>query len=1089
MHGTKRGLVAPQNTFLENIIRRSNGQHSSFLLANAQIVDYPIVYCNEGFCKLSGYTRAEVMQKSCNCAFMHGERTDPDTVTQIQTALEEWEQIQVEILLYKKNRGHALLSGTPLWLMEHVAPIKNEKDQVVLFLLTFKDITALKRPICEDDGKGLSKFARLARSVTRNKSVVLQYSNQLQAPATTSKIPQDNNRPFSLAHIMNFNADILPQYRQEAPKTPPHIILHYCAFKATWDWIILILTFYTAVMVPYNVAFRSKTMDGVGLLVVDSIVDVVFFVDIILNFHTTFVGPGGEIVSDPKIIRMNYLKSWFVIDLLSCLPYDVFNAFQHVDESISSIFSALKVVRLLRLGRVVRKLDHYLEYGAAVLVILVFCFVLVAHWFACLWYSIGMTEVQSGLAFGWLQLLANRTQQPFYQTNSTGEFEGGPSKDMSYVTALYFTLSCMTSVGFGNVAANTMLEKGFTILMMIAGSLLYATIFGNVTTIFQQITSSTARYHEMLNSVREFMKLHDVPKALGERVMDYVVSTWAVTKGIDTAKVLNYCPKDMKADICVHLNRNVFNEHSAFRLASDGCLRALAVHFSMQHSAPGDTIYHQGESLDQLCFIVSGSLEVIQDDEVVAILSKGDVFGDFFWREHTVGQSAANVRSLTYCDIHIIKREPLLEVLDFYQNFASSFARNLTLTYNLRHRLIFRKVVDVKREKELEQMRKNDPSFDISSNHPVRKLISKFRKIGDKHPHGDGEQGNNSPRGQSSRPGSEAKMITVTESPVPPVPKVSKWQRMLNGDAGKTSTPPVHDDPPPPPPPKPSVPKKAPRFAMFNSNKHHEGGDEGKSLVSLKKSDSRDSGILQSTSDQKLNKFENDESTPHSSGRSSREGHGPPLHGLSPSEQQLIGSLYDIKLEIKDEISALNRRMTRIDEQIGDILRMFSRDVTPSSNRTSVLSSCGSSNKISEEPLSEVESPNHALVSSKSSSDYTPPTANTSSEQPMPSTALGPPKGVKPKTQGQKGPVPLRKPATGAIKSSRNYTNAGYSSSSGDQENHSAVSDSSEPGHADGGRHAHKQRKTSGKKNEVHPQVFPDDEDQKPIKDRDLDIL
>lgn len=56
----------------------------------------------------------------------------------------------------------------------------------------------------------------------------------------------------------------------------------------------------------------------------------------VLNFHTTFVGPGGEVVSDPKVIRMNYLKSWFIIDLLSCLPYDVFNAFDH-DEDVSSV--------------------------------------------------------------------------------------------------------------------------------------------------------------------------------------------------------------------------------------------------------------------------------------------------------------------------------------------------------------------------------------------------------------------------------------------------------------------------------------------------------------------------------------------------------------------------------------------------------------------------------------------------------------------------------------------------------------------------------------------------------------------------------
>jgi potassium voltage-gated channel Eag-related subfamily H protein len=62
----------------------------------------------------------------------------------------------------------------------------------------------------------------------------------------------------------------------------------------------------------------------------------------------------------------------------------------------------------------------------------------------------------------------------------------------------------------------------------------------------------------------------------------------------------------MKADICVHLNRKVFNEHPAFRLASDGCLRALAMHFTMTHSAPGDLLFHTGESIDSLCFIVAG---------------------------------------------------------------------------------------------------------------------------------------------------------------------------------------------------------------------------------------------------------------------------------------------------------------------------------------------------------------------------------------------------------------------------------------------------------------------------------------------------
>ncbi|KAB0341512.1 hypothetical protein FD754_018438, partial [Muntiacus muntjak] len=133
------------------------------------------------------------------------------------------------------------------------------------------------------------------------------------------------------SQVLQLGSDILPQYKQEAPKTPPHIILHYCVFKTTWDWIILILTFYTAILVPYNVSFKTR-QNNVAWLVVDSIVDVIFLVDIVLNFHTTFVGPAGEVISDPKLIRMNYLKTWFVIDLLSCLPYDVINAFENVDE-------------------------------------------------------------------------------------------------------------------------------------------------------------------------------------------------------------------------------------------------------------------------------------------------------------------------------------------------------------------------------------------------------------------------------------------------------------------------------------------------------------------------------------------------------------------------------------------------------------------------------------------------------------------------------------------------------------------------------------------------------------------------------------
>lgn len=104
------------------------------------------------------------------------------------------------------------------------------------------------------------------------------------------------------------------------------------------------------------------------------------------------------------------------------------------------------------------------------------------------------------------------------------------------------------------------------------------------------------------------------------------------------------------------------------------------------------------------------------------------MFGDQFWTTPTVGQSAANVRALTYCDLHAIKRDELMAVLEFYRAFALSFARNLTLTYNLRHRFVFRKVADVKREQELADRTKDEPQVATNQDHIVRKIISKFRR-------------------------------------------------------------------------------------------------------------------------------------------------------------------------------------------------------------------------------------------------------------------------------------------------------------------------------------------------------------------------
>ncbi len=103
---------------------------------------------------------------------------------------------------------------------------------------------------------------------------------------------------------------------------PKLIIIHYSLFKTVWDWIILILTLYTAVVAPFVVSFNYHSE---MLVVFNLVVDSVFITDVIMNFRTTYVNKDNEIICNSKLICKNYLTSWFPVDFLAALPYGIVN--------------------------------------------------------------------------------------------------------------------------------------------------------------------------------------------------------------------------------------------------------------------------------------------------------------------------------------------------------------------------------------------------------------------------------------------------------------------------------------------------------------------------------------------------------------------------------------------------------------------------------------------------------------------------------------------------------------------------------------------------------------------------------------------
>lgn len=77
---------------------------SNFVLGNAQVPSlYPIVYCSDGFCELTGFARAQIMQKGCACKFLYGPDTAEDHKMQVEKSLECKTELKLEVIFYKKN--------------------------------------------------------------------------------------------------------------------------------------------------------------------------------------------------------------------------------------------------------------------------------------------------------------------------------------------------------------------------------------------------------------------------------------------------------------------------------------------------------------------------------------------------------------------------------------------------------------------------------------------------------------------------------------------------------------------------------------------------------------------------------------------------------------------------------------------------------------------------------------------------------------------------------------------------------------------------------------------------------------------------
>ena len=139
--------------------------------------------------------------------------------------------------------------------------------------------------------------------------------------------------------------------------------------------------------IPLGIAFNPVELDSVGCTIFDSFIDLIFFIDIFVNFRTSYISTqNGEEIYDPKLIAKKYiLGGRFIIDLLSSIPFDKLAG----NNDILPILGMLKLFRVARISDVIRNLSIKKETKAMlkVLWLVVFLF-LYSHVIACLWYYV-----------------------------------------------------------------------------------------------------------------------------------------------------------------------------------------------------------------------------------------------------------------------------------------------------------------------------------------------------------------------------------------------------------------------------------------------------------------------------------------------------------------------------------------------------------------------------------------------------------------------------------------------------------------------------------------------------------------------------
>ncbi|GBG29142.1 Potassium voltage-gated channel protein eag [Hondaea fermentalgiana] len=432
--------------------------------------------------------------------------------------------------------------------------------------------------------------------------------------------------------------------------------------RVVWDVATLILVIYIALITPVRIGFELDTIPGTGMFIWEQFIDVFFLLDILLNFRTGFVRKDGALEMQPRKIAWNYLKTYFLIDLVSSFPIDAFvQSMENLQSAkVLKAGKILKVGRILKLAKLARllKLPHLLgrfEEDITLSVVhvklmrILLTTSLIAHLDAC----------------GWAFM--SRLGDTYYSDSWVQAYGAlDDSVASQYVSAMYWAITTMTTVGYGDIAPETDAERLYCLVTMIFGGGFYAYVIATLSSIVTNQDANQRMVTERMENIQTYMRIRKFPKQLARRVRKYYKHYYEMKTALNESTILEDLSPALRSEVVIFLVDQTVMQNPLFQqMSPKSFARLIRILFPLKVEE-GEWVCREGEFGEEMFMLVSGKLEVVDaKGSVVAVLSSGAHFGELCALGVT-NTRTCGVRALECCEMYALSKT------DFFETFADS---------------------------------------------------------------------------------------------------------------------------------------------------------------------------------------------------------------------------------------------------------------------------------------------------------------------------------------------------------------------------------------------------------------------------------